>query len=93
MTRVPEKNETRIVGKASWAALARSESKETAFPEGAKSVHEIREELKAAGLPYGRSGTHAWLKRLVDEGKARVFNGTVVNAGGNLVRATKYLIK
>jgi hypothetical protein len=49
--------------------------------------------LKEAGLPCGECAAYDWLKEELLAGRVEKIVGTSVNAGGRLVRDTRYIYK
>lgn len=75
-----------------WASLLASELNDTGkFPEGSKTVHEITDMRKAAGLSYGRLTVQRWLRELIASGKATMHPG-FETVNGVKTRRVKYLL-
>lgn len=79
--------------KPSWANLLKAELGDSVskFPPDAKTAIEIGQELKENGLPYGKSFVCAYLRKLVDAGRAKRYEGQSVK-NGIKVRCTKYVL-
>lgn len=76
-----------------WAQALQAElnRQPDGFTEEHKSMEEIRKELRAAGLPSGRSYSAQYVHRLVSEGKATMVDG-IITKNGRRVRCVKYLL-
>lgn len=86
---------TKTPPKKSWASALQAEilAAPSPFTPEHKTFEEVREELRAVGLPSGRSYTCRWLQKMVDEGKAEMASGSELNGRGGRKRAVKYLLK
>lgn len=78
-----------------WAKLLQAEvaRRGTAWTDEHKSVAEIQEMRKAAGLAHGISTTQRWIGAEKKAGRIEQVDGHSPNASGKLARVTKYLVK
>lgn len=73
---IPPSSRTVTVGTKTWAAIVRESYAEPTAPADAKTLEEIGEELKQAGLPYGKNTVPKYVQDAVKKGIAtehRVF--------------------
>lgn len=59
-----------------WAALLETELRaESVFTENHRTVEQLQELRRLAGLPYGRNTTYHWIAKLVADNKIRLDRG------------------